>query len=52
MELPEMSVDMPAIADPRWTARPLSLEELVLAYLRPSDDPAARTTRDTLRETE
>ena len=52
MELPEMSVGMPAIADPRWMARPLSLEELVLAYLRPSDDPAARTTRDTLRETE
>jgi hypothetical protein len=31
---------MPATADPRWKARPLSLEELIIAYLRSDTDAA------------
>jgi len=53
VRLPDGSGRMPATADPRWTTRPLTLEELVIAYLRSSDGLAANANRphNTPRET-
>jgi ABC-2 type transport system ATP-binding protein len=60
MRLPDANTHLPATADPRWTARPVTLEELISAYLRSPDasgatsgDPAADpySARSAARET-